>query len=408
MIRALGRLYADAFRGLPAQVWRLSAGLFINRAGTMVLPFLSLYLVRELGYEKGDASLVLFAYGLGSVVGAYGGGAISGRVGTRRVQIGSLILAGSGFLVLSQARGFAALSTCVFVVAAMSDAYRPACLTAIAEAATGDLRPRAMGLMRLAANAGMAVGPALGGVLARVDYFWIFVGEAVTCWGAAVWLLGFVRDEAPQHEEHQPATAAGARPLWREGQLLALLGLIFVMALVLFQVFTTMPLYLTSAYGLNESELGFTFALNAVLIVAFEMVLIKLLEHRPPEHVLGVGAILMCAGFGLLPLGRSLGYAAFTVTIWSVGEMLAFPFSSVLVAERAGAGRIGPAMGMYSAVFSVALVAAPVVGLGVYERFGGDAVWTAAGLLAVPLWISIVSLGARASRGSEDGAHPRR
>lgn len=405
MFRAIGRLYADAFRGLPAQVWRLSAGLLINRAGTMVLPFLSLYLVRELGFETTDASLVLFAYGLGSVVGSYGGGAISGRLGTWRVQVGSLILAGTGFLALSQLRGFAAVTLCVFAVSAVGDAFRPACLTAIAEAAPIELRPRAMGLMRLAANAGMAVGPALGGLLARVDYFLLFVGEAVTCWGAAVWLLGFVREKSPARKgEH--STVATARSLWRDGPLLALLGVVFVMALVLFQVFTTMPLYLSSAYGMNETELGFIFALNAVLIVAFEMVLIKLLEHRPPEHVLGLGGFLMCVGFGLLPFGHGVGYAAFTVVVWSVGEMLAFPFSNVLVAERAGAGRIAPAMGMYSAVFSVALVAAPVVGLGVLKRFGGDALWTASALLAVPLWIATAALRPRTPRGAKAAGPP--
>jgi predicted MFS family arabinose efflux permease len=397
MIRAMGRLYADAFRGLPARVWRLSAGLFINRAGTMVLPFLSLYLVRELGFETGDASVVLFAFGLGSVAGAYTGGAISGRLGALRVQAGSLILGGAGFLVLSQLRGFAAITLFVFAVSAVGDAFRPACLTAIVEAAPIELRPRAMGLMRLAANAGMAVGPALGGFLAGLDDLWIFVGEAVTCWGAAVWLLGFVGEEAPGPAA-TPAAVAKARSLWRDGRFLALLGLVFVMALVLFQVFTTMPLYLTSAYGLDETEIGFIFALNAALIVAFEMVLIKLLEHRPPELVLGLGGFLMCAGFGLLPFGHGVAYAAFTVVVWSVGEMLAFPFSNVLVAERAGAGRVGPAMGMYSAVFSAALVAAPVVGLGVLERFGGDVLWTAAGLLAVPLWIAAAALRAWARR----------
>lgn len=395
MVRAIGRLYADAFRGLPAPVWRLSIGLFLNRAGTMVLPFLSLYLIRELGYDAGAASAVLFAFGLGSVAGAYGGGAISERLGTRRVQTWSLILAGAAFLLLGQLRGFAALALGVFVASAVSDAYRPACITAIVEASTAELRPRAMGLMRLAANAGMAVGPALGGVLARIDYGWIFVGEAATCWAAAVWLFGSLRGEPPPRPEGPSATVSGARSLWRDGRFLALLGLVFVMTLVLFQVFSTMPLFLTSAYGLNESQVGVIFALNAALIVAFEMVLIKLLEHRRAEHVMGFGMFLMCTGFGLLALGRGFVFAAFTVAIWTVGEMLTIPFSNVLVAERAGAGRAGTAMGMYSAVFSVGLIVAPVAGLGILETFGGDVLWTAAGLVGIPLWIATVALFSR-------------
>lgn len=397
MIRAIGRLYADAFRGLPVPVWRLSIGLFLNRAGTMVLPFLSLYLVRELRFDADAAATALAVYGLGSVVGSYAGGAVAGRLGTLRVQRWSLVLAGAGFLLVSQLRGFLVLTAALFLVNAVSDAYRPACVTAIVEASPPELRPRAMGLMRLAANAGMAVGPAVGGLLAAIDYGWIFVGEAVTCWVAAVWLWRSMREaEPPRHEGG--AAAGGAGSLWREGRFLAILGLVLVMTLVLFQVFATLPLYLAESYGLSESQVGVIFAWNAALIVAFEMVLIKLLERRRPEHVMGLGMFLMCAGFGLLPLGSGLFYAAFTVMVWTVGEMLSLPFSNVLVAEYAGAGRAGKAIGMYSAVFSVSMILAPVVGLGIFETFGGDVLWTVAGLVGVPLWVLSAALRVRRDR----------
>ena len=398
MVRAIGRLYADAFRGLPAPVWRLSIGLFVNRAGTMVLPFLSLYLVRELGFDAGAASTALAAFGLGSVAGSYAGGVIAGRVGTLRVQIWSLVLAGAGFLLVSQVRGFAAVTAAMFLVSAVGDAFRPACITAIVEASTPELRPRAMGLMRLAANAGIAVGPAVGGLLAGIDYGWIFVGEAVTCWAAAAWLSWSMRGEWRSARARRPASTAGAGSLWRDPRFLGLLALVFVLGLVLYQVFSTLPLYLTSDYHLNETQVGLLFAFNAALIVAFEMVLIKLLERRRPEAVMGLGMFLMCAGFGMLPFGSGLAYAALTVAVWTVGEMLSLPFSNVLVAEYAGAGRAATAIGMYSAVFSVDLVLAPLVGLGVLERFGGDVLWTACGLVGVPLWILCAALRVRAQR----------
>jgi len=398
MVRAIGRLYADAFRGLPAPVWRLSIGLFVNRSGTMVLPFLSLYLVRKLGFDVGAAGMALAAFGLGSVAGSYAGGVIAGRVGTLRVQVWSLALGGAGFLLLSQLRSFLVVTAGMFVASAISDAFRPACITAIVEASTPELRPRAMGLMRLAANAGIAVGPAVGGLLAGIDYGWIFVGEAVTCWAAAVWLSWSMRGESAAGASTRPAPAADAGSLWRDGRFLGFLGMMLLMALVLYQVFTTFPLYLTSAYGLSEVQVGLVFAFNAALIVAFEMVLIKLLEHRRPELVQGVGLFLMCAGFGLLPFGRGFAYAALTIMVWTVGEMLSLPFSNVLVTEYAGAGRAAAAIGMYSAVFSVALILAPIVGLGIYERFGGDVLWTVAGLVGIPLWILSVALRGRAGR----------
>ena len=180
--------------------------------------------------------------------------------------------------------------------------------------------------------------------------------------------------------------------MWTDGPFIALLLLVFPTILVLFQVFSTMPLYLTSVYAFDERQVGLVFALNATLIVALEMVVIKLLERRDPALVLGVGMFLLCAGFGLLPFGRGMAYAMFTVVVWTVGEMLALPFSNALVAQRAGPGRTGEAMGIYTAMYSVAVVVAPPLGLWVLERFGGDVLWIACGLVGVPAWILTAAL----------------
>ena len=41
MIRAIARTYRAAYSGLPRELWLLSLVLTINRAGGMVLPFIS-------------------------------------------------------------------------------------------------------------------------------------------------------------------------------------------------------------------------------------------------------------------------------------------------------------------------------------------------------------------------------
>jgi predicted MFS family arabinose efflux permease len=68
------RIYRDAFAGLPAQVWWLSATIFVNRAGTMVLPFLALYLTRERGLDVADVGGFLALYGVGAIAGIALGG----------------------------------------------------------------------------------------------------------------------------------------------------------------------------------------------------------------------------------------------------------------------------------------------------------------------------------------------
>lgn len=403
MVRAIGRAYADAFGGIPRSVWNLSTGLAINRAGTMVMPFLSLFLVEHRGFPGRTAAAVLVAFGLGSVVGSYVGGDLSGRLGPIRVQRWSLALAGFAYLLLGRAESPRALVLAAFAASAIADMYRPACMSAVVELSPPAIQARCMGLLRLAANLGMAIGPAAGGILAAIDYDWIFVGDALTCWAAAAWLLLSLRRLGPVGRDAR-TSARRRRALLRDGPFLGLLGVMFVLAVVFFQVFYTMPLYLRQVYGLHESRLGLVMAANALLIAATEMVLIRRLEHRDPAHLLAAGALLVGLGLGLLPLGAGFGFALLTVAVWTTGEMLSLPFSNVLVARRGGPGGSGPAMGLYSMVFSAAAVTAPAAGLWVYDRVGPDAVWFAAASLALPLAAACLVLAPRLRRGVSDAS----
>ena len=69
----------NPWRGLaamPREVWVLFTATLVNKAGSMVLAFLVLYLTRDLGFTAGQAGAVLFVYGLGALVAA----ALSGRL----------------------------------------------------------------------------------------------------------------------------------------------------------------------------------------------------------------------------------------------------------------------------------------------------------------------------------------
>ena len=67
-------MYLNAFRNLQRNAWILSIAMFINRSGSMVLLFTSLYLTNELHFSISDAGIIMSFYGIGSVLGSYLGG----------------------------------------------------------------------------------------------------------------------------------------------------------------------------------------------------------------------------------------------------------------------------------------------------------------------------------------------
>jgi predicted MFS family arabinose efflux permease len=238
--------------------------------------------------------------------------------------------------------------------------------------------------MRLAANLGMGVGPAIGGLLALWDYRSLFVADAVTCWIAA-WIV--LRLPATiEHAESGPGRSHdGAVSPTKDGPFLVMLLLVVVLAVAFFQVFSTLPVYFRQVYGFREDAIGLLLALNAAIIALFEMVLIHRVERYERMALIGLGAVLVCVGFGLMPLGHSVPWAAATIVVWTLGEMLALPMLNAAVADRSGSGRSGRYMGLYTMAYSVAFVIAPGAGAWIYERFGPDALWYGVGTLAVPL-----------------------
>ena len=92
--------YLDTFKGLSSEVWWLALITLINRAGTMVIPFLSLYLTKSLQFTLNDVGWLMSAFGLGSVAGSWIGGKLTDKIGFYKVMIFSLFVSGLFFIVL--------------------------------------------------------------------------------------------------------------------------------------------------------------------------------------------------------------------------------------------------------------------------------------------------------------------
>ncbi len=142
--RRIASAYRAAFSGLPRAVWLLALANLVNRSGTMVLPFLSLYLTQSLGFTASQAGRMLSLYGLGTMVGSYLGGWLCDRIGAQRVQLLSFLATGAGFAAAVQLRSFAALAVAVTAISVVAEAFRPALFVAVAQHSSPQVRTRAL------------------------------------------------------------------------------------------------------------------------------------------------------------------------------------------------------------------------------------------------------------------------
>jgi predicted MFS family arabinose efflux permease len=376
MIQASAQLYKNAYTGIPKPVWWLAIVMFVNRSGTMVIPFLTVYLTHK-GYSLQQAGYVMGAFGLGSVAGGYIGGRLTDRFGSFYVQFGSLFLNGVLFIVLGQMQTLWQYALCIFLLATLGEAFRPANAAAIADYSTDQNRIRCYALNRLAINLGWSIGPAIGGVLASVNYNYLFWADGVTCIAASFLLFaGLSPAKHSVKNETDQLAKASTVSAYRDKPFLLGMFYVFLVGLSFFQLFSVIPVYYKTELRLNEASIGWILAMNGLLIAAIEMVLVYKLENRGPSlFYIMTGALLMGLSFLILEAGKTATIAVVSMLVVTFGEMFLFPFMNNFWVKRSTESTRGQYAAVYAMSFAAATVLAPTLATQVASRAGFSLLW---------------------------------
>ena len=388
MLQRLFRAYVGSFSDLRREVWLLAFITFINRAGTMVIPFLSLYLTKNRGFSLEEVGWILTFFGLGSVAGSWLGGKLVDKIGHYKTMALSLLLSGVLFIFLQFPTTFWGICAGIFIVMMVADMFRPAVFVAINAYSKPQNRTRSVTLIRLAINLGFSTGPAVGGlIIASAGYSGLFWVDGITCMLAGVLLLKLLHPK--KAFENPKETILLPKSMMKDKPYLIFIGAMILFGFVFLQYFSTMPLYYARVHSLTEFEIGILLGLNGFLIFLFEMPLIKYLEAKirsPLFHVI-MGTILVGMSFLLINLTGWIGILVVGMLFLTIGEMIAFPFSNSFALKRAESGKQGAYMALYSIGFSIGHIFGHNSGMQLIDNFGYKLTWN------VMITLSLISCG---------------
>ncbi len=393
------QLYQRAYTGLSPSVWLLAGVMLINRCGTMVLPFMTLYLTQHLHYSVQDTGIVMAIYGLGAFVGTFLGGRLTDRFGFYYVQLFSLLFGGMALIGLQFVVHFYALCGSVFVFTLFGDAFRPANQAAIAYYSETETRTRAFSLNRLAINLGWSVGGGLGGWIAGMSYNLLFWTDGLTCLaaGTVLWLFLPVPARTSIAEVAQtgtlptpPFTKSPYRDKWFVAFVIC--SCLYLMAFM--QLFSLVPLFFKEVMQINEGTIGSLMALNGLIIVFVEMALVYSLEQQQRSKIslivlgvsLTVAAYVTLAVTNWLPVSY-MSIALVFIIMGTFSEMLAIPFIQSFTVERSSPATRGQYLALSSMSGALAQTLSPAVGSQIVAHFGFTTHWL------VIASISMVSAG---------------
>ncbi|MGJ8760296.1 MAG: MDR family MFS transporter [Polaribacter sp.] len=368
--------YINTFRGLSTEVWWLSLITFINRSGTMVIPFLSLYLTKSLHFSLSDVGWIMSFFGLGSVVGTWIGGKLTDIIGYYKVMLVSLFGTGILFVFLQFANTFNEFCFGIFMVMLVADAFRPAMFVALSAYSKPENKTRSVTLIRLAINLGFSAGPAIGGlIITGIGYVGLFWMDGITCVLAAFLLLKVLHPKKAKVQDEvkveNPISVYKDKAFW------VFFIAMFIFGFVFMQYFSTIPLYYSDKRFLSEFEIGLLMGLSGLFIFLLEMPLIKWLEDLKKSKVklIALGLFLVGFSFIILNLTGWVGVLIIGILLMSIGEMIAFPFSNAFAIDRAEKGNKGEYMALYSIAFSLSHIFSHNVGMQLVAKFGFETTW---------------------------------
>lgn len=378
--------YINNFKGFSREIWILTLITFINRAGTMVLPFLSKYLKEDLHFSYSQVGWIMVCFGIGSMAGSWLGGKLSDKLGFYKIMIFSLFTSGIAFVLLQYITSFVGLCIGMFSIMIVADMFRPAMFVSLSAYAKPENRTRALTLVRLAINLGFAAGPAMGGlIIMSSGYKGLFWVDGITCI-VAILIFGLLVKEKKKTLEHKAAIIETSnKSVFKDTPFWIFLFICMTTGILFFQLFTTIPLYHKIQFNLTEFQSGLLLMMNGLIIFFTEMAIVSYVERKQIDKVRIVifGLVTMTISMFLLLINSWSGILIIMMLFMTFGEMFAFPFSNSFTMSRAPKGHEGRYMAIFTMSYSLAHILSSKVGMEIIGRWGYQANWFFMGTLGL-------------------------
>ncbi len=380
-------------KNFPLPLWILFLATLMNRMGTMVVPFLAIYLTRRRGFSVEEAGFILGCYGVGALVAGLVGSWLCDRLGTVRVMVFSLFVSSAIMFAFPLAESALAIEGLTILLSLFNEIFRPASMILTGLYATPSTRKSAFALNRLAINIGMSIGPAMGGLLAELSFFWIFLVDGITTLCAAFVMMIFssrLREIETKNRRHpeQKVSAPLLTTLGsaiKDSRLRFFLIPVILILIVYEQHESTLPIFLVRDLGLKPSTYGLTFTLNTLMVIFLEFPINASTSHWSTAKTLFLGSLFFAFGFGILIFAPHFWGVITGVAMWTFGEMILFSAAGAYVANISPQGSEGAYMGIYSSSMGLAFILAPWLGSFVLEQWGAQWLWG---------WCFVLAMGA--------------
>lgn len=389
------KVYAE----YPRQFWVVVGASFVDHlGGALLYPFFALYVTKHFDVGMTEVGILFAIFSISEFFGSMFGGALTDQIGRKKVIIIGLIVSALTSLGMGLVNRLELFYLMAVITGLFADMAGPARQAMITDLLPEKKRADGFGIMRVAMNLTVAIGPAIGGFIAARSYMMLFAADAITSIITAYFFYKLVAETLPkattkEEIEARPSFAdifRGYAKVLKDNAFIIYMLLSMVVTIVYMQMYGALPVFLRDIHQIPESGFGMLMSLNAAMVVLFQFAITRKIGNRPPMLMMALGALIYAVGFVIF--GFTGQYVIFMVAmaIITIGEMVVTPVAQALVAKFSPEEM----RGRYMAVFGISWLIPGAVGpllAGLVMDAGKPLwVWYASGILATLAAIGFV------------------
>ena len=383
----------------PSAVWYLAVGGAITAAGSsMVIPLFTLFFTDRFDVGLATAGSLAALFFLGGMLGQALGGHLADVIGRRPVMLASILGGASTSLCVGFLPTFELIVPTVALFGMFAGGFRPAGGAMVADLVPAERRAGAFAILRVAFNAGFAVGPALAGLFLAIGrdasgvsaagaYRPLFVIDAATSITFGLLVALKIRESLPIRDSDQRAertrVAGGYRTVLANRRFVAFAGMWVLVMSVYAQLFSTVGPFVAGAYGFPVERFAALLSVNAIVVVLAQLAVTRLGVRLGLARTLFVGASLQGLGLVMLLGGGEVTSVVIVIVVFTFGEMLVAPTADAVVSGLADETNRGRYLALFTMAAGSGMALGPVLGGLLVDLGLGAELWLSAGVVSV-------------------------
>lgn len=351
----------------------LVSAFFMNVGGSAVLTFMVIYLSHSLHFTAWQVGTVLTANILCQRILPIVTGVIGDKLlSHHRLIVFGYLVRGVGFLGYAVVHSFVGLVMCSCCVGVGGALYSPAMSAVFA--AQND--KRLFTIFNQLLNAGIIVGPIVGGALMRWNQEFVFLLGATVSISIGIVLIFFKipKTHSPQNLSHPKRMIGTHFVRVLKNKPFIFLMIWMMMFWILWQQFiVSLPIRAYQISG-NASFISQLYSWSGIIGLVLMFLLRKQFEVRSSTRLIRIGLLFITLGWTLLPLFNQAIWVMFCVFIFMIGETIVLPSEDITVAELGESQAMGAYYGVTNLVNGIGGILGSYIG-SLLMDLGGRETW---------------------------------